>query len=276
MGCSTSLLLAALLAGDPNAPRAESASSAEKVPNPSNAPAAAPPADQEAKNIAGVAPVELIPRLELRQSFVRLGGGLSAHVTTAEIDIAFLRRVMLRYQGPIRVLSGPTGQISGFGDSELQAVGLLASSQRFVAVAIAGAVFDTASQPELGAGKTQLVFGGAAAISPVRWWLPYLIVQEQFSVAGAAARPDINVLVVRAGNIVFGPGFSWYKLDFDGVTDFESEKGRLFGQLEVGSLLVGRTGLFMRGGTQLVGTRQLDYSMEVGVRYLFRLNTGRP
>jgi hypothetical protein len=270
MGCSTSLLLAALLAADPSSP---------------NAPATGTPAeegakdaegkDEEAKDAAGVAPVELIPRLELRQSFVRLGDGLSAHITTAEIDITFLRRVLLRYQGPVRVLVGPDGQVSGFGDAEVQAVGLLASSPRFVAVAIAGGVFDTASKPELGAGKTQLEFGGAAAVSPVRWWLPYLIAIERFSVAGAAARPDINVLMVRFGNIVFGPAFSWIKLDFDGVTDFEREAGRLFGQLEVGSLLVGRTGLFMRTGTQLVGTRQLDYSMEVGVRYLFLLSKGK-
>jgi len=266
MGCSTPFLLAALLAGDPTSPNG---AATEGLPD--DKASANDPATE-----AGVAPVELIPRLELRQSFARLPGGVAAHITTTEIDIAFLRRVLLRYQGHLRVLSGPNGQVSGFGDAEIQAVGLLASSQRFVAVAIAGAILDTASQPELGTGKTQLVFGGAAAVSPVRWWLPYLIVQEQFSVAGAAARPDINQLVVRLGNIVFGPGFSWYKLDLDGVTDFEQEKGRLFGQLEVGSLLVGRVGLFMRTGTQLVGTRQVDYSVEVGLRYLFRLSKGKP
>jgi hypothetical protein len=27
----------------------------------------------------------------------------------------------------------------------------------------------------------------------------------------------------------------------------------------------------MRGGTQLAGTRQVDYTLEVGIRYLFRL-----
>jgi len=27
----------------------------------------------------------------------------------------------------------------------------------------------------------------------------------------------------------------------------------------------------MRAGTQLLGTRQVDYSLEAGVRYLFRL-----
>jgi hypothetical protein len=266
-------LLAALLAADPN-------SSAPNAPDPNTAATngAAAEADDEAKGEAGVAPVELIPRLELRQSFARLNGGGSIHVTTAEIDIGFLRRVLLRYQGVLRTVNGPTGdQITGFGDAELQAVGLIVSTPRLVAVAIAGAVFDTASQPELGTGKTQLEFGAAAAVSPVRWWLPYLVVQEQFSVAGAAARPDINFLVVRVGNIVFGRGFSWYKLDFDGITDFERRGDRLHGTFEVGSLLVGRTGLFMRAGTELVGTgtRQLDYSMEVGVRYLFRLSKGK-
>ena len=260
MGSSIPLLLAALLAADPTTAGGD-----------------APADDDEAKVSAGVAPVELIPRVELRQSFARLNSDLSVHITTAEIDIGFLNRVLLRYQGPIRVLSGPNGQVSGFGDAELQAVGLLASSPRFVAVALLGAVFDTASRPELGAGKTQLTFGAAAAISPVRWWLPYMIVQEQVSVAGEAARPDVNFLVVRAGNIVFGKGFSWYKLDFDGVADFERRmgRGRLFGTFEVGSLLIGRTGLFMRAGTQLVGVRELDYSMEVGVRYLFRLGQGK-
>jgi len=258
MGCSILALLAALLAVDSGAPTAEA------------------PADEDAaKDSAGVAPVELIPRLELRQSFARINSGNTLHVTTAEVDIAFLRRVLLRYQGPLVTRSGPNGQTTGFGDSELQAVGLLASSPRMVAVALVGAVFDTASQPELGAGKQQLTFGAAAAISPIRWWLPYLIVQEQVSVAGAAARPDINALVVRLGNIVFARGFSWYKLDLDGVTDFERRAGRMFGQFEVGSLLVGRTGLFMRAGTQLLGTRQIDYSMEVGVRYLFRLSEGK-
>jgi hypothetical protein len=29
----------------------------------------------------------------------------------------------------------------------------------------------------------------------------------------------------------------------------------------------------MRAGTQMLGPRQLDYTVEVGVRYLFRLGT---
>jgi hypothetical protein len=255
---SSILALAALLLADPTAPTT-----------------AAPADEDEAKDSAGVAPVELIPRLELRQSFARINGSTSLHVTTAEIDIAFLRRVLLRYQGPIATLSGANGQTTGFGDSELHGIVLLASSRRLVAVAIVGGVFNTASEPALGAGKQQLIFGAAAAISPVRWWLPYLIVQEQVSVGGVAARPDVNALVVRLGNIVFARGFSWYKLDLDGVTDFERRAGRMFGQFEVGSLLVGRTGLFMRAGTQLLGTRVIDYSMEVGVRYLFRLSEGK-
>ena len=96
-------------------------------------------------------------------------------------------------------------------------------------------------------------------------------VQEQASVAGASTRPDVNQLVARVGNIVFGPGFAWLKLDLDTVVDFAADQGRLFGKLEAGRLLVGRIGMFMRAGTQLLGTRQVDYSLEAGVRYLFRL-----
>jgi hypothetical protein len=249
------LLAASLFAADATAPEATDDTAA--------------PVD--ATSGAGVAPVELVPRLELRQSFVQLHGGVSAHVTTAEIDIMFTNRVLLRYQGPIRVVSGPNGQTTGFGDAAIQALVLLASSPRFLAAAIAGAVLNTASQPELGAGKQQLVLGGAVAAKPFRWWLPYLVVQHQASLAGDAARPDVNQLLVRAGNILFGKGYNWVKVDLDTVVDFADEAGSLLGTLEVGRLLIGRTGMFMRTGTQLLGTRQLDYSIEVGVRYLFRL-----
>ena len=251
------LLAATLFAADSTAPGATDDSDS-----------AAP---TDATSGAGVAPVELVPRLELRQAFVQLHSGVSAHVTTAEIDIIFTNRVLLRYQGPIRVVSGPNGQTSGFGDATIQAVVLLGSSPRFLAAAIAGAVLNTASQPVLGDGKQQLVLGGAVAVKPVRWWLPYLVVQQQTSVAGEAARPDVNQLLVRFGNILFGKGYNWLKVDLDTLVDFAPDSGSLLGTLEAGRLLVGRTGLFMRSGTQLLGTRQLDYSIEVGVRYLFRL-----
>jgi hypothetical protein len=258
MAGPSTLLLVLLLAAEPAAPATEGTG-----------------ASGEEATAAGVAPVELIPRLELRQSFGKLEGGTSVHITTTEIDIGF-PRVLLRYEGQVRVVSSPTaGQISGFGDARISLIGLVASAPRYVAVVIAGAVLDTASQPPLGDGKEQVVVGGAAAFSPVRWWLPYAVLQEQFSVAGNTTRPDVNQLVARAGNIFFGKGYTWYKLDLDTLVDFKSEAGRLLGTLEVGSLLVGRTALFMRSGTQLLGSRQLDYSIEVGVRYLFRLEKGK-
>jgi hypothetical protein len=232
-------------------------------------------AAEEAKAGAGVAPVELIPRLELRQSFAQLATGASVHITTTEIDIQFLDRLLPRYEGTLQVVNAPTGQVSGFGDAEISAIGLLGASPRFVAVLIAGAILDTASQPALGAGKKQLVFGAGAAVKPLRWWLPYVLVQEQVSVAGEDTRPDINQLVARVGNIAFGPGYAWLKLDLDTLIDFERSAGQFFGRLEAGRLLIGRVGLFMRGGTQLLGTRQVDYSLEVGIRYLFRLGQRR-
>jgi len=258
------LLLAALLAAQPAAPPTEEAGQPT------------PAADAEPQT--GVAPVELIPRLELRQSFARLEGGGSLHVTTTELDIGFVGHVLLRYEGRLLVANAPgADQISGFGDAKVQAFGLLGSSPRYVAVAIVGGVLNTASRPALGDGKQQLIVGGAAAVSPVRWWLPYVIVQEQISVAGDSTRPDVNQLLARVGNVFFllGRGLTWFKLDLDTLVDFEGDAGRLLGTFEAGSLLVGRTGLFFRAGTQLAGTRQLDYSMEVGIRYLFRLEKGR-
>lgn len=258
MGSSCALFLATLLAADPPA----------GAPEGEEAPASAA---EEVNAGAGVAPVELIPRVELRQSFAQLPMGVSVHITTTELDIQFLNRLLLRYEGRLQVVSSPMGQVSGFGDAQVTAIGMLGATRRFVAVVLAGLILDSASQPPLGEGKKQLVFGGGAGWKPVRWWLPYVVVQEQVSVAGDAARPDVNQLSARVGNIVFGPGYAWLKLDLDTLVDFEREAGSFYAKLEAGRLLVGRVGLFMRVGTQLAGTRQIDYSLEVGLRYLFRL-----
>jgi len=233
-------------------------------------------AAEEVKAGAGVAPVELIPRLELRQSYAQLPGGASVHVTTTELDIQFLDRLLLRYEGQLQVVRTPAGDVSGFGDAQISAIALLAASPTFVAVLLGGAILDTASKPELGNGKKQLVFGGGAAVKPLRWLLPYAIVQEQISIAGDPARPDVNQLVARVGTVAFGPGYAWLKLDLDTLVDFESHAGSFFGKLEAGRLLIGRVGLFMRTGTQLLGTRQVDYTLEVGLRYLFRLQARKP
>jgi hypothetical protein len=257
MAGAAPFLLAALLAAESPAPAEEDARTQT--------------AGEAARSGAGVAPVELIPRLELRQSFAQLHDGPSIHVTTAEIDIQFLDRLLLRYQGPFVVVNGPNGQTSGLGDAEVDAIAMLGASPTFVAVAIAGIVLDTASQPALGAGKKQLVLGGGAALKPRPWWLPYLLVLEQVSIAGDGTRPDVNQLIARLGNIAFGPGYAWLKLDLDTVVDFANDRGQLFVRLEAGRLLVGRVGLFMRGGTQVLGPRAIDYSLEVGIRYLFRL-----
>jgi hypothetical protein len=171
MGSACALFLATLLASDAAGGGAEGEEAPES-------------AADEAKDGAGVAPVELIPRLELRQSFAQLPTGSSLHVTTTEIDIQFLNRLLLRYEGKLAVASTPMGQVSGFGDAQFSAIGMLGASARFVAVVIGGVILDSASQPPLGQGKKQLVFGAGAGMKPFRWWLPYVLVQEQVSVGG--------------------------------------------------------------------------------------------
>ncbi len=229
---------------------------------------------QAPKGGAGISPVELIPRLELRQSFVALGGGISLHDTTTELDIQFLDRVLLRYEGTVRVLDTPAGQKSGFGDARIQAITVVATSPTFVAALIPGVVLNTASQPQLGAGKQQVLLGVGAAIKPLPWLLPFLLLQEQFSVGGDPMRPAVNHLLADAGTIIFGRGFTWYRIDLTPMVDFEADAASFFGMIEVGRLLVGRVGLFTRASTQFLGPQQLDYSVEVGVRYLFHLGRG--
>lgn len=234
---------------------------------------AADPEDlaEEPEGGAGVSPIELVPRVELRQSYLNLGGGLAVHDSILETDIQFLHRVLIRYQLPYRVLHAPTGQLSGAGDIQLEALGIVRSDPSALVGVIVGAVLDTATQPQLGQGKQQIVFGGGAAFKPRPFWLPYLVVKEQLSVGGDAARASVNQLDAQLGNILFGKRYNWLKVDLDASFDFAGDRTRGFGTLEIGSLLIGRVGLFLRTGTQLFGDRQLDYSLAAGFRYLFRL-----
>jgi hypothetical protein len=233
-----------------------------------------PPAEPQGG--AGVSPVELIPRVEVRHSFVRMPNGVSANITTTELDLQIFPRMLLRYELPALVVKLPNGQMSGLGDVKLSTLVVLFSDRTHLVGLLGGLVLDTATQPKLGEGKQQIQFGAGAAIKPRSWWLAYSIVQEQLSVGGDDARPDVNQLTMGLGNIVFGRRFTWFKLDLAASMDFPGPDGRFFGTFELGSLLIGRVGLFMRSGTQLLGQRQVDYSLAAGVRYLFRLESPKP
>jgi hypothetical protein len=281
MGIPLTAACAALLAAT-QGPQAAAAEPAEQTGQPEQAEQAeqAKSAAHEdiARGGAGVAPVELIPRIELRHQFAQLAGGASASTTVTRLDVDFFGRLLLRYELPFARLANAAGeQVSGLGDIQLQAIAVMTASPRQVSVLIAGAELDTASAPQLGRGKQILVLGAAGGFKLRRWWLPYGAVEQQLSVAGDGARPDVNQLALRAGNVLFGPGFSWAKLDLDTAIDFTDDaRTRLFVTVEAGRLLIGRVGLFIRGGTQAIGAREIDYTLGAGVRYLFRLEKKAP
>ncbi|HXJ23630.1 MAG TPA: hypothetical protein VMT03_25665 [Polyangia bacterium] len=263
MPLAATLLCAALLAGastpkDPATP--DEPDDAERAREPAGG--------------TGVSPVELIPRLELRQVYTRAPGGVSVHDTIVEMDIEFLKRIMLRYQLPARLMESPAGQVSGIGDIQIGLVAVLGSTPRFVAALLGGAVLNSATEPKLGEGRTQVMAGAGAAYKPYPWWLAYGVAQEQLSVGSANGRPDVNQLMADAGSILFGRQFNWLKIDLQTTVDFPGgATGRLYGMAEAGSLVIGRVGLFMRLGTQLAGPRLVDLNLAAGVRYLFRLET---
>jgi len=253
------LLLCALLAAAPAAtegapPEADGDEAARDSPD----------------KLGGVNPARLIPRLELRQRFTRLPGG-QLHTTTVRMDVVLFRRALLRYELPMPVQRTAAGTQSGIGDIALTLIGLVSSGPRHAVVAIGGVTLDSASRAALGAGKQQVTFGGAAGYKATPWWLAYAIVGQQLSFAGDPARPPVRRLLLELGNAVFGGRGDWYLLDLDVPIDFQADTANLLGALETGHLLVGRVGLFVRGGTQLLGPRQVEYFVDAGVRYLFKL-----
>ena len=206
-----------------------------------------------------------------------LNASTSLHVTTAEIDIAFLNRVLLRYQGPLVTVSGadrPDHRIRRRRAPRDRAARLEPALRRRRHRG-RGVRHRQPARARRRKAAARLRAPPPRS-SPVRWWLPYLIVQEQVSVAGDGGAPRRQHAGRPARQHRLRPGVLLVQARSRRRHRLRRRRaGRLFGQLEVGSLLVGRAGLFMRAGTQLLGTRQIDYSMEVGVRYLFRLSEGR-
>ena len=238
---------------------------------------ASSPADQdeddggEPQGGAAVSPIEIIPRVELRQSSARQSSGVMVHDTTVETSIQFVRRLLLTYQMPYRLVDTPGGQLRGIGDVQVRSVGILASEPHLLTALLLGVVLDTASPPTTGGRTKRLLFGGGAAYKPRPSWIAYGVAQEQLSI-GNGPGAKVNQLDLLVGSILFGWQHNWMKLELDTRVDFHETSGALFGTAEVGSLMIGRVGSFVRVGTQLAGTREIDYVLTGGVRYLFRLN----
>ena len=110
------------------------------------------------------------------------------------------------------------------------------------------------------------------AYKPLPRLLLFAIVQDQLWFAGDGSRPDAQALSTDGGAILFGRRGDWLQLSLDGTIGIAHAPSRLLGALETGRLLVGRVGLFLAGGTQLAGQRAVDYFVDAGLRYLFRLD----
>jgi hypothetical protein len=221
--------------------------------------------------LAGVSPARLIPRLELQHRFTQTEGGAHVHQTIFRMDVRLVSRTLIRYELPLVVRETPAGTRSGFGDVQVQAITLLSSGPRHAAVATGGLALDSASGPELGTGHHRAIYGAALGVRPTAWWLTYLLAAHQVSFGGDSARPEVNLLSLEIGNAVFGETGDWYLLGLTPVFDLDGGDTRLFAALEAGRFLIGRLGLFVRGGAQPLGPRQLDHTVDAGLRYLFRL-----
>jgi hypothetical protein len=198
------------------------------------------------------------------------------HATILRMDIEFLRRSLLRYDLPLVSVNTGGVESSGIGDIRFGTIIITSSGPRQLTGVVAGLVLDTASRPALGAGKQQVYFGGGGVFKPLPALMLYALLQQQMSFTGDAARKDVSQFSSVLGVVLFGRRRDWAQVIAQPTYDFEDRHARLQGQLEAGRLLIGRIGLFANGGTQLFGQRQVDYTLEAGVRYLFRLGQPTP
>jgi hypothetical protein len=133
--------------------------------------------------------------------------------------------------------------------------------------------FNTASHPSLGTGRNVLgpqvllVFHDIA--TPVSTFAPAL--QYMFHVDDVAGQPDINQTIVDLYIAWISPiKRRWGVIDPQILIDHE--KGETFGQVEIelGQLMFGMIGGYIRPGFGVGSDRIMDWNLEMGVMLIWK------
>jgi len=225
----------------------------------------------------GIDPTLFITRLELHNLYVdrSKGEGSSSNSTIARFDYTVSDK--LRLSGALPYVyqdKNMEDNESGLGDSSL---GLLVKPIDLDHSAVAGGFnfeFDTGDiHKETGRGTN--IFSPILAASHELNAIPELLLvayfAPKFSFSGGHGSKDVSELLMRFQ--VHRPFYEqyWWLLEQETVVDFGAGGDTEFiGAFEVGAMLKPELGLWLKPGIDLQGTRrESDWSMFVGIRYLF-------
>lgn len=220
----------------------------------------------------GTDPSKLLLRVEMNPQFIELPGDGSLFVTNFKLDVPITKSIGVAIDAPVSYASGfpaPIEDQFGFGDVAVRARHVW-SFERSSLIAGAEAVLRTADDELLGSGKWQLNPSVAFVYYLSSEYLLATAWKQRLSFAGDDGRADLNVSEFRVIGIYINPKGWWLQADYQPKVNWDD--GGAVSHLiefEAGAMISRSVGLSIRPGFGFGANRDRDWSLGVGVRFLF-------
>jgi hypothetical protein len=229
-------------------------------------------APAEAEVETGVDPSKLLFRFECNPQYTDLPGDGSLFTTNLKLDMPITRSVAVAIDAPIAYASGfpaPLEEEFGFGDVAVR-VRHVWSFEKTSLIAGAEIVLDTATDDLLGGGKWQVNPSVALVFHLSEEYLLATAWKQRISVAGDDDRADLDASEFRLIGIYINPEGWWLQADYQPKLDWESggELSHLM-EFEVGTMISRSVGVSVRPGFGFGANKERDWSIGVGLRFLF-------
>lgn len=220
----------------------------------------------------GTDPSKLILRFEMNPQYLDLPGEGSLVTTNFKLDIPFTRSFAVAIDAPLSAASGFSDPIEdqfGFADVAVRARNVWTSERSSIIVG-AEAILRTADDPLLGSGKWQLNPSVAFVYHFSSEYLLATACKQRLSIAGDDDRPDINASEFRLIGIYINPEGWWLQADYQPKVNWENDGAvsHLL-EFEAGAMITRSVGISVRPGVGIGANKDRDWSIGIGLRFLF-------
>ena len=204
-------------------------------------------------------------------------GDNSSQTFTFEHRVPLSNKLQFRTRSRFvsNTLDSPGGSVSttGFGDMDIRLLYIASAGPKFALATGLEAFLKTASQPNLGEGRTSLgpqvfaVFFGA--LGPGTLIAPAY--QYVFDIAGDDGRAEVSRSLVDLFVLWIAPSKKfWLLADPQFIFDHENDRNWSQLEFEAGSMMFGPTSNYIRVSIGIGEDRAYDWSIEFGFKVIWR------
>ena len=222
-------------------------------------------------------PTDFRSRAEIRHEYQDLPAHGYRNLVIPRFEYAVQPSLALRVETPYVFYdpgSAAGERVSGRGDVMLRGAWRATQHEGFALILVTELFFDTASDPQLGLGKTivaPLVYAAIDWRARDSVFFPNL--QHYSSVAGDETRRDVSQTVLKPNLLTRWPDKVYTFLEPQVLIDWErNAKVGFMVELEFGKLVSQNAALWVRPGVGVVRNdlpQIYRWNMEIGARYIF-------